>query len=152
MEARGRVRPGLFDGVSVRYEPTARDLERTRYGLVTAARMMFAVGAHEVYPGISGFPEILRSERELDALEGRPLRRADVHLVASHLFGTAYAASEGRGVVDEELRVSGVRGLHVMDASVFPTNLGVNPQHSIMGVVWCASETLADRASSRAAA
>ena len=152
MEARGRVRPGLFDGVSVRYEPTARDLERIRYGLVTAARMMFAVGAHEVYPGISGLPEIVRSERELEALAARPLRRADVHLVASHLFGTTYAASEGRGVVDEELRVSGVRDLYVMDASVFPTNLGVNPQHSIMGVVWCASETLADRASSRVAA
>ena len=46
--------------------------------------------------------------------------------------------------------VRGADGLYVMDASVFPTNLGVNPQHSIMAVVWQAAEQLAERA--RAAA
>jgi choline dehydrogenase-like flavoprotein len=55
-------------------------------------------------------------------------------------------------VVDEHLAVRGVEGLFVMDASVFPTNLGVNPQHSIMGVVWCAAEALAARESERRAA
>jgi choline dehydrogenase-like flavoprotein len=32
-----------------------------------------------------------------------------------------------------------------MDASVFPTNLGVNPQHSIMAVVFRAAEWLANQ-------
>src|SRR5690606_23942507 len=136
MEAMGRVRPGLFDGASVRYEPTARDLAVLKEALLTAGRMMFAAGATEVYPGIAGFPEIVRSEAELERLAERELRRADVHLVASHLFGTACASSDAKqGVVDERLAVRGARGLYVMDASVFPTNLGVNPQHSIMGVV-----------------
>ncbi len=145
MEARGRVRAGLFDGISVRYEPTARDLEVVREALVCVARMMFAAGAVEVFPGIAGFPEIIRSEAELRQLESRPLRRADVHLVASHLFGSVCASgSPERGVVDERLAVRGREGLYVMDASVFPTNLGVNPQHSIMALTWCASERLAD--------
>jgi choline dehydrogenase-like flavoprotein len=39
-----------------------------------------------------------------------------------------------------------------MDASVLPTNLGVNPQHTIMGVVWCAAQALAAREAGRAAA
>ena len=38
-------------------------------------------------------------------------------------------------------------GLYVMDSSVFPTNLGVNPQHTISAVSWLASERLADRLS-----
>ncbi len=153
MEAMGRVRRGLFDGVSVRFEPTARDLAVLKEALLTAGRMMFAAGAYEIYPGIAGFPEIVRSEAELEALTERTLKRADVHLVASHLFGTACAAREpDRGVVDEHLAVRGVRGLYAMDASVFPTNLGVNPQHSIMGVVTCAAEALAAREAEQRAA
>jgi choline dehydrogenase-like flavoprotein len=115
--------------------------------------MMFAAGAHEIYPGIVGLPEIVRSEEALAPLERMTLRRKDVHLVASHLFGTACASRDPKaGVVDEHLAVRGARGLYVMDASVFPTNLGVNPQHSIMGVVHAAAEALAERESARAAA
>jgi choline dehydrogenase-like flavoprotein len=151
MEAHGRVRPGFFDGFAVRYEPTERDLEVAKDALWTTGRMMFAAGAHEVYPGIVGLPEIVRSERELDeAMASRKLRRADLHLVASHHFGTACASRDPKvGVVDEQLAVRGARGLYAMDASVFPTNLGVNPQHSIMAVVWHAAQALAERASGR---
>ena len=153
MEAMGRVRRGLFDGASVRYEPTARDLAVLKEALLMAGRMMFAAGAFEVYPGIAGFPEVVRSQAELERLNERELRRADVHLVASHLFGTACASGDPQqGVVDERLAVRGARGLYVMDASVFPTNLGVNPQHSIMGVVAVAARALAERESERRAA
>jgi choline dehydrogenase-like flavoprotein len=48
--------------------------------------------------------------------------------------------------------VHGAPGVFVMDASVFPTNLGVNPQHSIMGVVWRAAEELANAQTGRRAA
>ena len=153
MEAMGRVRSSWLDGVSVRYEPTERDLAKIREVLVLTGRMMFAAGADEVYPGIAGFPEVVRSEAEMLALEKAPLRRPQVHLVASHLFGTACASSDPkRGVVGPDLAVHGRRGLYVMDASVFPTNLGVNPQHSIMGLVWVAAEQLAARAEGRQAA
>jgi choline dehydrogenase-like flavoprotein len=153
MEALGRVKSSWLDGVSVRYEPTQRDLEKIREVLVLTGRMMFAAGAKEVYPGVAGFPEIVRSEAEMRALEAMPIRRAQVHLVASHFFGTAGAARDAKhGVVGDDLAVHGRQGLYVMDASVLPTNLGVNPQHTIMGVVMVASEKLAERAAlSRAA-
>jgi hypothetical protein len=153
MEAMGRVKASWLDGVSVRYEPTARDLEKIREVLVLTGRMMFAAGATEVYPGVAGFPEVVRSEKEMLALEEKPLRRAQVHLVASHLFGTACASSDPKkGVVGADLAVHGRQGLWVMDASVFPTNLGVNPQHSIMGLVWVASEALAEKEAEKKAA
>lgn len=154
MRAMGRVRPGFFDGVSVKYEPTAADLELAKDALLTTCRMMFAAGAHEIYPGVVGVPDIVRSVDEIERTLGqRKLRRADLHLVASHHFGSVCASSDpARGVVDERLAVRGVRDLYAMDASVFPTNMGVNPQHSIMGIVWQAAERLAERASGRAAA
>lgn len=153
MEALGRVRRGFFDGVSVRYEPTAADLDKARDALLLVGRMMFAAGAREIYPGLGCMPEIVRSEAEYLAAMPARLRRGDVHLIASHLFGTTCAAADpARGVLDEHLAVRGTEGLYVMDASVFPTNLGVNPQHSIMGVVWAASKALAAREHERRAA
>lgn len=153
MEAKGRVRAGLFDGVSVRYEPTERDLATIREALLLVGKMMFAAGAHEVYPGIASVPEIVKSEADLIRLMPAKLKRPDVHLVASHLFGTACASSDPKkGVVDENLAVHGKEGLFVMDASIFPTNMGVNPQHSIMGVVHLAAHALAEREALRKAA
>ena len=77
-------------------------------------------------------------------LESR-LTRRDFHLMASHHFGTASAGTDaGRSVVGPDLQCHDVERLFVMDASVFPTNLGVNPQHSIMAVVFRAAEWLAN--------
>ncbi len=153
MKAHGRVRAGLGGGPMVRFEPTERDVRVAHEAIVLLCRMMFAVGATEVYPGVGHLPETVRDVNELDALEQRAPRRESFHFVASHLFGTACAGSDpARSVVGPNLAVHGMDGLFVMDASVFPTNMGVNPQHSIMTVVWRAAEQLANASSiSRAA-
>ncbi len=101
----------------------------------------------EVYPGIARRPEVLRSASELAAFETGDIRPSDFHMMASHLFGTACAGSDPRhSVVGPDLQSHALPGLYVMDASVFPTNLGVNPQHSIMALVWRAAERLANAA------
>jgi choline dehydrogenase-like flavoprotein len=45
-------------------------------------------------------------------------------------------------VVGPDFAVFGARGLYVVDSSVFPTNLGVNPQEAIMGVAMLAGQRL----------
>jgi choline dehydrogenase-like flavoprotein len=145
MRAKGRIRPTLFGGVDARYVPLPEDIADMRAGLVLLCKMFFAVGATEVYPGIARRPQVLRDLSEVRALEEGELTHDDFHMVASHLFGTACAGSDPRtSVVGPNLEVHGVRRLFVMDASVFPTNLGVNPQHSIMAVVFRAAERLAN--------
>jgi choline dehydrogenase-like flavoprotein len=53
--------------------------------------------------------------------------------MAFHPLGSARAGADPENsVVDPELRVHGVPGLYVSDASVVPTALGVNPQITIM--------------------
>lgn len=153
MLAHGRVRPGFGRMADVRYSPGLDDLEKLRHGFALAARMMFAAGAIEVYPGIGGRPEILRDVSEVKRIEEGPIGRRDFHLLATHLFGTACAGSDPRrSVVSPTLESHDVQDLFVMDASVFPTNIGVNPQHSIMGVVWRAAEQLANRSARPVAA
>ncbi|MCA9535763.1 MAG: GMC family oxidoreductase [Myxococcales bacterium] len=145
-EAMGRVRVGFDGRPAVTYHPTARDVGVLLDGLALVAELMFEVGAEEVYPGVHGVPEVLRSVDEVAALRRPGITRADLHMVASHLFGTAVAGRSARdSVVGPSLEAHALRGLYVMDASVFPTNLGVNPQHSIMGVVHRASAQLANQ-------
>jgi choline dehydrogenase-like flavoprotein len=154
MEARGTVRLPLLDGPNarpvVRYQPTRLDVERAREAVALICRMMFAAGATEVFPGIARRPEVLRSPEEVRLIEEGDVDASDFHFMASHLFGTAGAHADARrGVVGPDLRVHGVDGLYVMDASALPTNLGVNPQHTIMGTTWRAAARLADRLSDR---
>jgi choline dehydrogenase-like flavoprotein len=146
MRAHGSVRPafGAIDA-DVRYAPGERDLRTMREGLSLICRMMFEAGATEIYPGIARIPQIMTDVSQVALLENLDLKHSDVHLMASHMFGTAVAgADSATSVVGPDLQSHDVRGLYVMDASVFPTNLGVNPQHSIMALVWRASERLAN--------
>jgi choline dehydrogenase-like flavoprotein len=145
MEALGRVRPGRFGGVQVRYEPTAGDLARLKQGAALLVRMMFAAGADEVYPGVAHVPDVLTSPEQAELLLHPQLQRRDFHLMASHHFASASAGSDPqRSVVGPNLECHELKRLFVMDASALPTNLGVNPQHSIMAVVYRAAEWLAN--------
>ena len=103
-------------------------------GLVKVAEMHFAAGARAVIPGIHGLPYQLGRD-QLGMLREAPLDpRAHVGVI-SHLFGGCMmGADPSRSVVDGHGRVHYVSGLFVMDASVIPSNLGVNPQHTIMAL------------------
>ncbi len=144
MKAKGRVKRGFGGWPKVSYEPTAADVATTQEAVALLCRMFFAVGATEVYPGVGHLPEVLTDPKQAEQIADAKLRRPDFHYVASHLFGTTCAGTDpSKSVVGEDLAVHGAEGLYVMDASVFPTNMGVNPQHSIMTVVWRAAEKLA---------
>jgi choline dehydrogenase-like flavoprotein len=143
-DAEGTVRPSRIMGDMVRYTLTRHDMERLRSGVAVAAKMHFLAGAEEVLPGIFGLPDSLTSMDQIKLIEEGPLDAAAYSLLCTHLFGGCRAAADpSAGVVDGKLKVHGVDGLYVMDASVFPTNTGVNPQHSIMALSHVAATRLA---------
>jgi len=142
-EAQGTVRPSLLFGDMVRYDLTRGDLERLRKAMRTLAEMHFAAGAREVVSGVAGLPETLTSREQAALFDEAPLDPRAYSLVMTHLFGGCRAGKDAAtSVVDPTLKVHGVDGLYVMDASVFPTNTGVNPQHSIMSVASVAAARL----------
>ncbi|KAB5571718.1 GMC oxidoreductase-domain-containing protein [Coniochaeta sp. 2T2.1] len=64
-----------------------------------------------------------------------------IQISVFHVSGScAMLPRDEGGVVDEELRVYGVRGLRVVDASVFP----LEPSGNIQSVVYAVAERAAD--------
>ena len=130
---RSRGRVGLAGDGSVRttYALTREDAGRLTFGIARAAEVHFAAGATEVYPNI-GRTAVLRPD-ELDAFEAGRFRPAELRLEAFHPMGTARIAAEpGKGVCDANGSVHGVAGLHVADAALFPTSVGVNPMMTVI--------------------
>ncbi len=99
--------------------------------MLLAARILFAAGANEVRP-LFREAGVLRSAGEAERRLSQQLPPADLRLTAYHPLGTARMGADRGGVVDGWGRVRGVEGLAVVDASVFPISLGVNPQVTIM--------------------
>ena len=70
-------------------------------------------------------------------------RPSGLGVMAFHPLGTARAhADPRRGVVDADLRLHGVEGVYVTDASAVPSALGVNPQVTIMALATRAAERI----------
>lgn len=144
--ARGRVGRNAWGGKSIRYQMERDDVANLKQGVLRLCELMFAAGAREVSPGVHGLPERVSSLDPVQKIFDLPDDPRLFHCIAAHLFATAPMGDDNRGsVVDPELRVRDVEGLYLTDSSVFPTNMGVNPQHSICALSWLASERLAER-------
>jgi choline dehydrogenase-like flavoprotein len=145
-ETVGSVRPGLLGRPVIRYTPARADMDRLRRGLAVVARTHFAAGARRVLPGIYGLPYAIGPD-EVRLIEEGPLDPRAYVAVLSHLFGGCVMGRDPAcSVVDERGRVHGYDGLVVADASVIPSNLGVNPQHTIMALARTFAERLVEQA------
>ena len=119
--------------VEIRYDLCPEDVETFRRGIELLAEMFWEAGATRVFLPVEGANEL--TERSARPLAGRDLGASSFSLMAFHPLGTARAdTSAARGVLDPDLRVHGVEGLHVSDASAVPSSLGVNPQITIMAL------------------
>ena len=132
-ESEGRVSEAALGRVSIRFEPSAWDMERLRNAVGKMAQLLFELGAVRVFPGIFGVPVELRAPGELALIRSAPLDPRAYLLGIGHIFGTCRMGSDpAASVVATDFRVHGAQNLYVVDASVFPSNIGVNPQLAIM--------------------
>jgi choline dehydrogenase-like flavoprotein len=126
---------------------TTEDVRRVRRAVQVIGEAMFAAGATEVAPGVAGFPPRATDVAAMSrlAVDG-PLDQRAYSLAISHMFGTCRLGTDPEtSVVRGDFRHHAVDSLYVSDASVFPTNLGVNPQLSIMSLARCCAAAIAKR-------
>ncbi len=146
-ESRGRVRlrsPHSTDAPSIapNYLSTAEDRRVAADALrvtrrIVAQQALAAYRPREVKPGAQ-----FQTDDELSRLAG------DIGTTIFHPVGTAKMgpASDPRAVVDAHLRVHGVSGLRIADASVMPTITSGNTGAPILMIAERAAQWLAQEA------
>lgn len=125
--SRGRIRLETADAstparIEANYlsDPEGFDMKM----MIECARLsrdLFAQRAFDAYRGAPIFP----ARDDLDDTGLAAFVRAKAETVY-HPIGTCRMGSDGDAVVDPQLRVNGVAGLRVIDASVMPTLIGGN--------------------------
>ena len=112
--------------------PSLQEMFREAHKAV--ARLEFAAGAKEVLP-LHVDPLIMRSVDEVPLLDTREYGALKHGIFSAHqMGGCAMGVDPEESVVDSTLRYHGLDNLFVVDGSVFPTALGVNPSESIYGL------------------
>lgn len=143
-ESRGSVRLASADPatpplIDQNYLDDPRDLHVTRRG-IEIAREVFAQRAFDPFRGEELEPGPgAASATDLDAFI-RAKADADYHSV-----GTARMGHDALAVVDERLRVHGVEGLRVVDASIMPTLVGANTNMSVIMIAEKAADMIMGR-------
>ncbi len=142
--AEGRIGEGRA-GPGIRFDLERRDAANLRAALAFVAEMLFAAGARSVLPGVHGLPEAIERPEDARLLREGPLDPRAYSMAMTHLFGTArMSVRPEAGVVGPDFAVHGTPNLYVVDSSVFPTNTGVNPQLSIMGLAMLAASRMVE--------
>jgi choline dehydrogenase-like flavoprotein len=115
------------------YKVPDRVVEGLREGVRTLLKLNLAMGAQSITYG--ELPALrFKSEADLVQLDGFDCRRNT--LFSAHVMGGCQMGDDPKTSVvrSRDLRHHTLTNLHVVDGSVFPTSLGVNPQESIYGL------------------
>ena len=140
----GSVRRGRRGEKVIEYRLDDVTRARVRAGLRRVCEIGLASGAKSVMlPGLEKV--LVRSRDDLHKIESLPLGPADVAFISYHPQGTCRLGT----VTDQDGWVRGVPGLYVMDASLFPSPVGVNTQLPVMGLSAVLSRRLAASLRSR---
>ena len=136
----GRVRRGRGGAKVIDYALDTRTKDKVRRALRKLVEIGLASGAKKLaLPLTIPFePTSIDDLRKIDSLGLGP---ADIAFFSYHPQGTARLGT----VTDLDGAVRGVRDLYVMDASLFPTPVGVNTQEPVMGVATVLARRLAGR-------
>ncbi|MFO0574096.1 MAG: GMC family oxidoreductase [Polyangia bacterium] len=131
------------------YAMSRRDRAAVSRLLRVLGETFFAAGAREVYlpvlGGVQGAHGGLTADQlrglDLDRIPAGRLECASQHPLGSCRMGT----SREHAVVDARGQVFGLRELYIVDSSVLPTSLGVNPQISVMAMATRLAHGLRER-------
>jgi choline dehydrogenase-like flavoprotein len=117
--------------------------EAFRFAHDVMARIHLAAGAREARSGHPS-PIFVRSEADLHELGRAPYGALEHNIFSAHQMGGCAMGMDPAGsVVDAHFRHHHVPNLFVVDGSVLPTALGVNPSETIYALARLATDSVA---------
>jgi len=140
--SRGTVRltaagPGAPPAIDPNYYSDPHDLEL----MVAGVRIAREIGRASALASWRGF-EVLPGHAVQDDDSLRGFLRANL-LSYFHAVGTCRIGEDDGSVVGTDLRVHGIRGLRIADASVMPTIVSGNTNATVYGIAECPADLIA---------
>lgn len=135
-----RLKDGGYSRFSIHYEFVPEQWDAFREACKEMARIQFAAGAKRV-ASLHLKPVVLNSVDEINKLDAAPWEPVKLRVLTAHQLGGCWMGNDPyASVVDPHLRYHSMDNLFVVDGSVLPTSLGVNPQETIFGIArWAAT-------------
>lgn len=135
-----RLRDGAHSRYSIKYAFTPAHWEAFRASCKEMAKIQFAAGAKQVR-SLHVSPVTLNSVADLGKLDDAKWEAMQLRVATAHQMGGCRMGKDpSSSVVDPHLKYHSLDNLFVVDGSVLPTSLGVNPQETIFGIArWAAT-------------
>ena len=144
-DSEGRVTVNDNGRPSVYYDLGDSDRQYLKQALRVAAEIHFAAGARQVMTLHALRTEMRNSTQISEALENADWSTNEFSLYSAHPLGSCRIGEDpAASVVDSHCQTHDVKGLFVIDGSVMPTSLGVNPQLTILAIAEKSAEWIAD--------
>jgi choline dehydrogenase-like flavoprotein len=135
IDSEGSVTPNDFGRPTISYKVGPRDLEYLKQGIAAAARIHFAAGAKSVMT-LHARQTVFNSPSEIEKkLDDASWGTNELSLFSAHPLGTCRMGKDlHSSVVNSVGQSHDVKGLFVIDGSVTPTSLGVNPMVTLLAI------------------
>jgi choline dehydrogenase-like flavoprotein len=128
------------------YKLAPDNLKAMRESLRVMSEIHLEAGAESVYH-LRNPPLVVKSKAdfaEIDRIRFDESQRASIFTV--HVMGGCQMGNnQKRSCVDTDFRLRGMQNLWVVDASIFPTGLGANPQVTIYSLALWASRVICEK-------
>ena len=149
-EPGGRVRLRPTGAPVLDYALQPNQWRTLAYAQARLAEIALATGAREVLT-MHDPPFAVRAASEIDEIADLRWEPLSAAVFSAHQMGGCAMGDEpGQSVVRSwDLRVHDIDNLHVIDGSVFPTSVGVNPQFTIFALARLAATRLAEQQATR---
>ena len=139
-----RLKDGANFKYSITYDFTPKLWDAFKVSCKEMAKLQFAAGAKKVAT-LHLNPVVMESVNELDKLDAAPWEPVRMRVLTAHQMGGCAMGKDARtSVVDPNFKFHTMDNLYVVDGSVMPTSLGVNPQETIYGLArWAGQNVIA---------
>ena len=145
IDSEGTVALNNYGRPTISYQLGIKDLEYLKQGLKVAAEIHFAAGAKKVMTLHSERTQFISPDGIDVGLANARWGTNEIALYSAHPLGTCRMAEDPlRSVVNSHCEVHNIKGLFVIDGSVTPTSLGVNPQMTILAIAEKSAEWIAE--------
>ena len=143
-ESKGRIAFDVGGAATMFYNLTQGDADRLHRGIVAMGEICWAAGAKKFWPAVLG-KNVIDNRGDWKRFKERRLAPSECLVTSYHPLGTCKMGKDPRtSVVDLDHQAHEVPGLYIVDGSVVPGPLGVNPQLTIMAMSTRAAHRIAD--------